>query len=198
MGLFSKVVKSLSTPKELQEVGINFGPNLIGDMQSASKSNHGQVSIRIDFPPDLMQEIDDCINGHSATVRVLYDEEMQFLDIVGESFRQDDLQKLFSEVGDRWLSGFLFPEPFNPHDANAVSLMIISSVKKNPETKNNEFEVVQAGYLAKDQAKKVSKKVVSLLEGDAYIPVICKLNGGSSDKPNIGVSARAKTKKIRF
>jgi hypothetical protein len=88
------------------------------------------------------------------------------------------------------------PEPLNPHDPNAVSVMIIHST--SDEDTEGEFDVIQAGHLKKEQAKKVSKKLISLCENDAYIPILCKLSGGSLDKPNIGLIARAKTDEIKF
>jgi hypothetical protein len=119
---------------------------------------------------------------------------MQFLDVVGESFHQEELRNLYNEVQDSWLSGFLMPEPLNPHDPNAVGVMIISPDPNVPNT----FQVTQAGHLKKEQAKKVSKKIISLMENDAYIPILLKLSGGSLDKPSLGVIARAKTDKVKF
>jgi hypothetical protein len=120
---------------------------------------------------------------------------MQFLDVVGESFHQDDLRSLYNQVQDSWLSGFLMPEPLNPHDSNAVSVMIISEASNSNDGK---FQVIQAGHLKKDQAKKVASKLSSLCENDGYVPILCKLSGGSLDKPNIGLIARAKTSQVKF
>jgi hypothetical protein len=86
------------------------------------------------------------------------------------------------------------PEPLNPHDPNAISVMIIVPDKDNKD----KFAVVQAGYLKKEQAKKVSKKIIRYVEQDAYIPIVLKLSGGSVDKPTLGVIARAKTDTVNF
>ena len=143
-----------------------------------------------------MDEIDGAVQSHQATARVMYSDDMQFLDVVGESFHQDELRSLYNQVQDAWLSGFLMPEPLNPHDPNAVSVMIIT--ESTDQSDSGRFEVIQAGHLKKEQAKKVSKKLISLCENDAYIPILCKLSGGSLDKPSLGLIARAKTDKIKF
>jgi hypothetical protein len=182
-----------------QEVKIRFDEGYIQRCQEIMKAVkngtwNGGNQISIDFDDDLLEEIDDCVESHSDSIRVLYSDEMQFLDVVGESFRQEELRGLYNQVGDVWLSGFLMPEPLNPHDPNAVSVMIIAPDKDNKD----KFVVVQAGYLKKEQAKKVSKKIMRHVEQDEYIPILLTLVGGSPDKPNFGVVARAKTDAIKF
>lgn len=192
---------SISQPKQAQEVKIIFGENYISkcnEIMQLVKTGKwkGGSQLSISFNDDLLDEIDGSVQSHQATARVMYADDMQFLDVVGESFHQDELKALYNQVQDSWLSGFLMPEPLNPHDSNAVSVMIIT--ESTDKSDAGKFEVIQAGHLKKEQAKKVSKKLISLCENDAYIPILCKLSGGSLDKPSLGLIARAKTDKIKF
>jgi hypothetical protein len=192
---------SINQPKQAQEVKIIFGENYISkcnEIMQLVKTGKwkGGSQLSISFNDDLLDEIDGSVQSHQATARVMYADDMQFLDVVGESFHQDELKALYNQVQDSWLSGFLMPEPLNPHDSNAVSVMIIT--ESTDESDAGKFEVIQAGHLKKEQAKKVSKKLISLCENDAYIPILCKLSGGSLDKPSLGLIARAKTDKIKF
>jgi hypothetical protein len=192
---------SINQPKQAQEVKIIFGDNYISkcnEIMQLVKTGKwkGGNKLSISFNDDLLDEIDGSVQSHQATARVMYADDMQFLDVVGESFHQDELKALYNQVQDSWLSGFLMPEPLNPHDSNAVSVMIIT--ESTDKSDAGKFEVIQAGHLKKEQAKKVSKKLISLCENDAYIPILCKLSGGSLDKPSLGLIARAKTDKIKF
>jgi len=192
---------SINQPKQAQEVKIIFGDNYISkcnEIMQLVKTGKwkGGNQLSISFNDDLLDEIDGSVQSHQATARVMYADDMQFLDVVGESFHQDELKALYNQVQDSWLSGFLMPEPLNPHDSNAVSVMIIT--ESTDKSDAGKFEVIQAGHLKKEQAKKVSKKLISLCENDAYIPILCKLSGGSLDKPSLGLIARAKTDKIKF
>jgi hypothetical protein len=190
---------SVGKPKQSQEVKITFGGNYIQKCQEImeavkNRTWNGGNQISIDFDNELLDEIENCVVSHSSSDRVLYSDDMQFLDVVGESFHQEELRNLYNRMKDSWLSGFLMPEPLNPHDPNAISVMIIAPDDEN----KNEYVVVQAGHLKKEQAKKVAKKIMGFVEQDAYIPVLLKLSGGSLDKPNLGVIARAKTDAVKF
>jgi len=195
MGFF----KDRNKPKAVQEVKIVFGQNYIETCQQIMQSVksgtwNGGNQISISFQNELLEEIDNCVQSHQSSGRVLYSDDMQFLDVVGESFHQEELRALYNQVQDSWLSGFLMPEPLNPHDPNAISVMIIAP----DEDSEHKFGVIQAGHLKKEQAKKVSKKIINFAEQDAYIPILLKLSGGSLDKPSLGVIARAKTDKVKF
>ena len=189
--------RKLGEPKK-EEIKIVFGANYItkcNEILTSIKNGkwNGGNELSISFDNELLREIDDCVSSHSSTSRVLYSDNMQFLDVVGESFHQAELKDLYNQVQERWMAGFLMPEPLNPHDPNAVSVMIIVS----PDD-GEDFKVIQTGHLKREQAKKVSKRIIELIEQDAYIPVLLKLSGGSLDKPNLGVIARAKTDKVKF
>jgi hypothetical protein len=123
----------------------------------------------------------------------LYEDNMQFLDVVGESFCQPliaDLLKRFER--EHWFTGYLQPEPTNSFDPNAVMVMLIS------KKENEIFEANHVGYLAKDQAKKVSKKIVKFLNEGKIIPLIGIIDGGEQGKESLGVSARAVTRNMDF
>lgn len=200
MSLLSKTLGIIGlNPKQLH-INVEFGPTMISQMTEYARQHgrRGQVLTTVEFPPDLLQEIDDCIQNHHSTDRVMFSEDLQFLDVVGESHRQESLRELFTQVQDRWLSAFLMPEPFNPYDSNAVSVMAIGSLHTNEQTGELDGDVFQVGYLGRDQAQLVSHKLIVLLENDAYVPVVCKLVGGTPDKPMLGVVARAKTDKVQF
>jgi len=188
---FSKKIKDLTTPQEVQRRVVTFGATYMSDIDRATKASvRGKVAIAIEFPDDLMLEIDEAIDGHQASINVLYDDDMQFIEVVGESFRQETLKDLFDREDDSWLAGFLMPEPFNNHDRNAVSVVAIDT--------GEGIKTTIVGYLDAATAKKVQAKVIKYLDGGAVIPILLKLIGGTDEKPTIGVLARAKTKKIKF
>ncbi len=184
MGLFNKLANLSSKP--IEKIEIVFNETFIDQISSISSA---RAELSVSFPEDLMQEIDKAVEQHIETPRVPYDEEMQFLDVVGESFHQESLRELHEEYGEHWFAGFLLPEPFNQFDPNAVMVLAI-----NP----TDYSVVQVGHLAKEQAKKVQKKIIKLLINNKYVPIIMLIKGGEPDKPNYGILARSKTKKITF
>lgn len=195
MGFLDKVKKAAdaATAKPVgREIRLEFGPNLIRGYQEIVANPKNIKSVEVHFPSVLLKEIDEAINYHQATIHVSYSDEMQFLDVVGESFYQSNLVDLKKKFADSWLSGFLMPEPLNPHDSNAISVLVIGSDEQG------EVTAVQVGYLAKDQAKKTHTKIVKHLESGLVIPVLLKLTGGETGKDNLGVMARAKHSKIKF
>lgn len=193
MGLFgrSKIV-------EENLVKVVYGSEFMSGLDRAKSV--GATGVTISFPDELLGEIETAIRSHAGSMSVLYDEEMQFLDVVGESFHQDSISEIFGRfarnddgtIGE-WFSGFLLPEPLNPHDPNAVAVFLITESVEEPG-----FDVVQVGYLGREQAKKVQKKVIKFLNGGAIIPLLMKITGGVPDRPSFGVIARAKTKVFRF
>lgn len=197
MGFLNKVKQAAETARkatqqpEGRKVTFIFGSQYMDGVRGFMENPKGITGANIDFPNELMKEIDDCVQNHESSINVLYDEEMQFLDVVGESFCQEDLRRLMNKYGsDNWFSGFLMPEPWNPHDPNAVGVMLIDA--------DEEYDVVRVGYLGREQAKKVQAKIIKFLEGGAVIPCLMKMAGGTPDQPSIGMIPRAKTKKIKF
>jgi hypothetical protein len=209
MGFFKNAVKVFketmaedNSRPDAENIKLTFGGNYITESlrikEAISKGTwRGGGSIEVDFDQELLRDVNDCVETHSGNSRVLYSDDMQFLDVVGEGFRQEELRKLYNKVQDSWLSGVLMPEPLNPHDSNAVSVLVIVH-DEDPENPSNQFRVIQAGHLKRDQAAKVFKKLMKFAMNDQYIPILCKLMGGTLDKPNLGLLARAKTSALEF
>ena len=187
-----QLAKAATTQPEGRDIKLVFGPNLMAGYRDIAANPKGIKSVDVTFPAKLLNEIEECISSHQASLHVAYSDEQQFLDVVGESFYRTNLRALMKEHRDSWLSGVLMPEPLNPHDQNAVSLLVIS----NDET--GELSAIQVGYLAREQAKKVQAKIIKHLEGGLVIPVLLKLTGDIEGKDSIGVMARAKHSKIKF
>ena len=109
----------------------------------------------------------------------------QKINIVGESFYQDAI----SSFKGGWSYGFLVPDQQNPYDKNAVALYLID---KN-------FKIHRVGHLPKDLAARVSQPIANLLASEQkVIPVLAKVEGGTRDKPTMGVFASAKTNAVLF
>ena len=184
--------KAASAQSEGRDVTLVFGPNLMAGYKDIVE-NKGKIrSVEVHFPPALMGEISDAINSHQPSAHVAYTDDMQFLDVVGESFYSENLKELHEEHGDGWMYGFLMPEPLNPHDTNAVSVLVIA------DDEDGKLGAVQVGYLGREQAKKTQSKIIKHLENGLIIPVLLKLTGGEIGKENLGVMARAKHSKIKF
>ena len=177
---------------EGRDVTLVFGPNLIAGYKDIVENKGKIKSVEVHFPPALMGEISDALNSHQPSTHVAYTDEMQFVDVVGESFYKDNLKELHQQHGDGWMYGFLMPEPLNPHDTNAVSVLVIS------DDEDGKLGAVQVGYLGREQAKKTQGKIIKHLENGLVIPVLLKLTGGETGKENLGVMARAKHSKIKF
>lgn len=128
MGLFGR-----SKQVEEKFVKVIYGSEYMSGLNRAK--TEGATGVSIAFPDELLGEIEKSIRSHSGSMSVLYDEEMQFLDVVGESFHQDSISEIYSRFAknedgtiSEWFSGFLLPEPLNPHDSNAVAVFLISPV----------------------------------------------------------------------
>jgi len=109
----------------------------------------------------------------------------QDLTIVGESNYQDSIA-LFKKG---WSYGLLVPEQDNEFDKNAIALYLIDS----------KYEIHKVGYLVKEMAKRVSKPIANLLINKGQVvPVLAKVEGGTKEKPNLGVFAYARTQAVSF
>lgn len=184
--------KAVTSQPEGKEITLVFGSSLISGYKEIM-DNRGKIkSVSINFPPVLMNEISDALNSHQASAHVAYSDDMQFLDVVGESFYVDNLKNLHEKNKNGWMYGFLMPEPLNPHDSNAVSVLVIT------DDEDGKLGAVQVGYLGREQAKKTQSKIIKHLEGGLVIPVLLKITGGEVGKENLGVMARAKHSKIKF
>jgi hypothetical protein len=97
-----------------------------------------------------------------------------FVEVVGESYRQDVLKKCLNESGrERLLDLILVPEPENPSDANAVAIL----------TLGNQL----IGYLKREVAPRYQPTLIELQRRGLTTTCSGKLVGGESDKPSIGV-----------
>jgi hypothetical protein len=92
------------------------------------------------------------------------------------------------------MSGFLLPEMANPHDKTAVAIYVIKRLNSGED----KFELLHGGYMDKESAKKVHKKILNLMGKDQFIPLLTRIVGGTQEKPNFGVFAYAKTTAIKF
>ena len=105
--------------------------------------------------------------------------------IVGESNHQDSI----AQFKKGWSYGLLVPEQDNQYDKNAVALYLIDS----------KYEIHKVGYLPKELAAKVAKPITNLLIGQGQIvPILAKVDGGTAEKPNLGVFAYARTEAVKF
>jgi hypothetical protein len=149
-----------------------------------------QKPVQIELGPRLFK----------AIVRVMEDPTGQFNDkniayagrnikqnliIVGESNFQDSIA-LFKKG---WSYGLLVPEQDNDFDKNAIALYLIDS----------KYEIHKVGYLIKEMAAKVAKPIANLLiDKGQVVPVLAKVEGGTKEKPNLGVFAYARTQAVLF
>jgi hypothetical protein len=158
------------------------------------------MDVKVAFDEELLSEIWNSIEGHGPTSRILYDDEQQPINNVGESFRQSQIEEFCGAESAEslgWLAGFLLPEMANPYDKTAVAIYAMrpTNIKLNSETS---FKILHGGYMDKESAKKVHKKILNLMGKNQFIPLLIKIVGGTPDKPNYGVFAYAKTKAITF
>jgi hypothetical protein len=149
----------------------------------------------VELGPDLFKRINRLLGalpGEDVSSKGIAffsssDSEKQRLDVVGESFCQEDIKKNFKP--DRWLYGLLVPEQNNEYDPNAVAIYLI--------TKND--SVVKVGYLKKDSAQKVSQKIANLMVNEGLvIPLLAIIKKGPEESSNFGVQAYAMTDRIVF
>lgn len=164
------------------------------------EANPFPVDVKVSFDGDLLKEIWESIEGHISTSRILYDDEQQPINNVGESFRQAEIEAFCAsqsaeELG--WLAGFLVPEMANPYDKTAVAIYAFCPPEDGIETETP-FKILHGGYMDKESAKKVHKKILNLMGKDQFIPLLTRIVGGTSEKPNYGLVAYAKTKAIKF
>lgn len=202
MGFFSALFKAATTTQPPREVIIQFDANWYDSWQaleieeSSNPSSTG-ISVSVSFEDDLLEEICASIENHEASERILYDEEQQPINNVGESYRQESIAKFCTETTAEdlgWMSGFLLPEMANPHDKTAVAIYVIKRLNSGED----KFELLHGGYMDKESAKKVHKKILNLMGKDQFIPLLTRIVGGTHEKPNFGVFAYAKTTAIKF
>jgi hypothetical protein len=195
MGFFKK--------KPPVEVVIPFDANWFESWESLRLQQEARptpVEISVSFGDELLGEIWNSIESHTPSLRILYDDEQQPINNVGESYRQEQIANFCEgqsaeDLG--WISGFLMPEMANPNDKTAVAIYAIKPTESGIDSEVP-FSILHGGYMDKESAKKVHKKILNLMGKDQFIPLLIRIVGGTSDKPNYGVFAYAKTKAIKF
>lgn len=207
------VIKDIHFDSEWEETWKSILTELI-----SSGGGSGRFSVNVVFDDEILAEIDNAIENHEGSERVPYSDTKAPINNVGESFRQEEIKEFCDgKGGDEmpWLSGFLLPEMANEYDKNAVAVYVIKnknaaklndrivsapvlSVDKDLNVDDSPFELLHAGYMDKDSAKKYHKKILSLLGKNQFVPLLIRISGGTVEKPNYGVFPYAMTDKIKF
>jgi len=197
MGILDKIFGAAKESNSEVVSTVTFDSDWQESMEALRIQYQGRnATISVSVPDELVEELCAAIEFHRASERILYSEAKIPLNNVGESYVQDGLRELCQgKPGEEveWLAGFLMPEILNPFDKNAVS---VHATIVWPET--NEIEVFRVGYLDKESAKKVHKKLLSLLGKDQYIPLLIRMTGGTEEKPNYGAFPYAMSDAIKF
>ncbi len=204
MGFFDKILgeASSSTPEPLERV-ISFDSNWFDSWESLRIEQERApfpVNVKVAFDTELLREIWDSIEQHAPIGRVAYDIEQQGINTVGESFIQNQLAAFCNDKpGENldWLAGFLLPEMANGYDKTAVAIYVLQ-ISESGIDSENPFRIVQGGYMDKESAKRVHKKILNLMGKNIFIPLLIRVHGGTKEKPNYGVFSYAKTKAIKF
>jgi hypothetical protein len=164
------------------------------------QGRNAPTTVSVDFPDALCDEICTAIEEHEPSARIPYSDVKIPINNVGESYRQSEIAEFCEhKLGEDmdWISGFLMPEILNPFDKTAVA---VYAIKRNQVAQENDekFSVVHVGYLEREVARKVHKKILSLLGKDQYVPLLIRFTGGSAEKPNYGAFPYVMSEKINF
>lgn len=206
MGFFSNLLGAVGNMTQAQkpvEVVIPFDADWFDTWEALrikQEANPFPVNVKISFDDELLKEIWNSIEEHRPTPRVLYDDEQQPINNVGESFRQPQIKEFCGEDSAEdldWLAGFLVPEMANPYDKTAVAIYAMRPTAEGIDSEIP-FKIVHGGYMDKESAKKVHKKLLNLMGKNQFIPLLVRVVGGTPEKPSYGVFAYAKTKAITF
>jgi hypothetical protein len=197
MGILDKLFGTAKDTNSNEVSTVTFDSDWQESMETLRLQYQGRnATISVSIPDELVQELCTAIEFHKPSERVLYSDAKIPLNNVGESYVQEGLKKLCQgKPGEEvdWLAGFLMPEILNPFDKTAVS---VHATIVWPKT--SEIEVFKVGYLDKDSAKKVHKKLLNLLGKDQYIPLLIRMTGGTKEKPNYGAFPYAMSDAIKF
>jgi len=203
MGIFDRLKQEFTGVQQSEVSTVIFDADWQDSMEVLKQEILGKknpTSLSIEIPDELCEEITTVLSSHSSSVRIPYSEEKTPINNVGESFRQNELMELCGgkpgeDIG--WLFGFLIPEILNPYDKNAVGITAIQ-LNNEPDENGKRYSAVQVGYMDKESAKKVHKKILNLLGKDQYVPLLIKMTGGTKEKPNYGAFPYVMTDKIKF
>jgi hypothetical protein len=203
MGFLKNVLNSVTTVKPPEVRTVIFDSDWQDSLETIRQELLGKktpTSISIEIPDTLCEEITEALTSHIASIRIPYSDAKVPINNVGESFRQNELSELCGggpgeDVG--WLFGFLMPETMNPYDKTAVAITAIQ-LNDDPNESGKKYGAVQVGYMDKESAKKVHKKILNMLGKDQYVPLLIKMTGGTKEKPNYGAFPYVMTDKIKF
>lgn len=156
------------------------------------KTQRVQKSVELDAK--LFRRIDrvlsahpgEQINSHGIAHFQSGSSEKQKLEVVGESFCQNDIKENFKP--EKWVYGLLIPEQSNKADPNAVAIYLITK----------DFGVVRVGYLKREMARKVSQKIANLMVNEGLVIPVLAIVHKAEDKESFGVFAYAMTDYIEF
>jgi len=204
MGFFDKLLAAANgaKPAPIERI-ISFDSDWFDAWESLRREQEISpfpVDVKVSFDTELLKEFWQSIDQHSSIGRVSFSDELQPINNVGESFRQKEIADFCDDApGEElgWLAGFLLPELANPYDKTAVAIyaLRLSETGINSE---NPFRIVHGGYMDKESAKKVHKKLLNLMGKNIFIPLLIKVQGGTAEKPNYGVFAHAKSRALTF
>jgi hypothetical protein len=159
------------------------------------KRASSEVVLNSEFFEKLYSVVDQMPGEGIEDKRIAYAgrENRQFIEVVGESFCQEDLRNFYKP--EKWRYGLLVPEQDNKFDSNALAVYLVHTPD---QSEDDEYGVYRVGYLNKDVAKKVSQKIANLLvKAGIVIPVLAIVKE-SSDNNNLAVVAYAMTDEIEF
>jgi hypothetical protein len=154
-----------------------------------------EIVLNSAFFEKLYSVIDQLPGDGIEDDRIAYSgrDSRQFLNVVGESFCQEDLRRNFKP--DKWRYGLLVPEQENRFDSNAIAIYLISP---DEESDDGEYGVYRVGHLTKELAKSLSGKIANLLvRSGTVIPVLAMVKE-EANRENLAVVAYAMTDRIQF
>ncbi len=168
-------------------------------LRDYSEHTSGNFSVSVSFDTDLLQNFWDSIESHEPRPQILYSTNQQAINNVGESYRQNEIAAFCENLpGEKmpWLAGFLLPEMANPNDKTAVAVYVIKPRKTGGD--EPPFDILHAGYMDRESAHKVHRKLLNLMGKNLFIPLLIRITGGTQEKPNYGVVPYAMTDSIKF
>lgn len=134
------------------------------------RERHASEQPYVPAPP--RQPVDPSWTAATPTLR-----PEGYLRVVGESFRQDALRRVLTGAGShRLVLAQLVRDRTNPHDSGAVAVFV---------------GLDHVGYISRDDLGYEGQALYKALArlGERGMPATCwaRLNGGSPDKPSIGI-----------
>ena len=200
MGFFKTLLNGLNSAPEVRTINFDCdwedSWSALHQLYESTKKN---FDVHVTFDGDFLENIWNSVDSHEAKPKIPYSIEQQAINNVGESYRQAEIAAFCNdEPGDEmpWLAGFLLPELANEFDKKAVAVYVVKPIEVSGE--EIPFAVLHAGYMDKESAHKVHRKILNLIGKDLYIPLLVRMTGGTPDKPNYGVFPYAMTDSIKF